>query len=258
MTPQNLFNQYIDTDSLSDADERQLITAAQNGNQEAYADLMLKFGPLLKRYASQAPKHIEREDVQGALMLGFVEAVTDFDFETHSTLAATLPNFLRRALSEMGISASSFTIPSRSLSRWLAITRKADGNIYLGINLAPEYGMSRETYLSIHSALRSTNSLDALMQAGEFVTRTIHVSTDQPVGETDNDIAGMVFELHDDENDLTDREAFVLRLAYGFLTYGDAMTDDSVAERVGLSRPSVQRIRKAALEKARRRLGLDA
>ena len=256
MTPNTLFKTYVDTPGLTRDEERELIQAAQDGCQDAYATLLLQYGPLLKRYAAQAPSHVEKDEVQGTLMLGFVEAITAFNGEDHSTLAATLPHFLKRALSDIGVSASSFTIPSRSLSRWLSILRKADGNIYQAINMAPEYGMTRDTFLSINTALRQTNSLEAVMTAGEYITRSIHIQTDEPVGETDSMLAEMVFETKGDENDLSEREASVLRYAYGYLTYGEALTDDAVGAHLGMSRPSVQRIRRAALDKAARRLGV--
>lgn len=257
MTPTLLFNSYVKSSPNSLDKERQLIAATQAGCNESCGALLTQYAPLIKKYASQAPKQVEREEVQGVLMLGFMEAVNDFDPEENSNLAATLPCYLRRALSEIGVTASSFTIPSRSLSRWLNILKKSDGDIYKAINMAPKAGMSRETFMAIHSALRSTNSLDAVLSAGPYITRSLHVTTEEPVGESDNELVDLVFDMRGDENDLSDREATILRYAYGWMTYGEQLTDDAVGEKLGLSRPSVQRLRQSALEKSRRRLGLD-
>lgn len=257
MTPTQLFNSYVNTGSTTLDKERELIAATQAGCNESCGELLTQYAPLLKKYASQAPNQVEREEVQGVLMLGFMEAVNDFDPDEHSNLAATLPQHLRRALSEIGVTASSFTIPSRSLSRWLSILKKADGDIYKAINLAPQFGMSRETFMAIHSALRNTNSLDAVLSAGPYLTRSLHVPTEEPIGESDNELVDQVFDLRGDKNDLSDREATILRYAYGWYSYGEQLTDDAVGHKLGLSRPSVQRLRQVALEKARRRLGLE-
>ena len=255
MSPTLLFEKYVQTPELDD--ERPIIQKAQNGCGESYETLLTKYAPLLKKYARSAPRTAETDEVQGALLLGFVEAVTDYQPEQHDTLAATLPNYLKRSLSGIGITASSFTIPQRSLSRWLMIMRKADGNTFKALEMAPSFSMTTETFLAIRSVLRDTNSLEAVLLGGEYVVRTLHIHSKDPVGESDHELTQLVFQHKGDENDLTDQEAQVLRHAYGYMTYGEPQTDDAVGANIGISRSSVQRIRTTALDKARRRLGIN-
>lgn len=256
MTPRELFSSYIQTASNSVAEERELIGATKRGDNNACGALLTQYAPVIKKYAAQAPKSVDREEIQGALMLGFMEAVTAFNEVEHSNLAVILPNHLKRALTTVGVHSCSFTIPARSLSRWLGILKKADGDVWEGARIAPDSGMSRSTFLSIHSALRSTNSLDALLSAGPYVVHALRIQTQEPVGESDGELVGLVFSERGDDNDLNQREAEVLRRVYGWWTYGSMQTDDAVGVEMGLSRATVQRTRQGALEKARRRLGL--
>lgn len=252
----SVFNGYATTPNVSVTEERELIALAQNGCNTSYETLMAKYAPLLKKYARSAPHTIEKDEIESALLLGFVEAVQDFDLEEHSILSITLPNHLKRALSEVGVVSASFTIPQRSLSRWLSIHRKAEGNIYAAMALAPTYSMSTETFMSIYTALRETNSLEAVLVGDAYVVKSLHINTETPTGESDQDLANLIFDVRGDDQDLTDREAVILRYAYGWMEYGRPLNDSELAEKFDMSRATAQRVRTTALAKARKRLGV--
>lgn len=260
----DIFDKKVTVPDLELDDERDTIAAAQAGDSAAKEKLILAYARSLRngviaftRNFSPEDRVADVDDVRSQALLGFLEAVRAFNPLRHDRLAAIAPEYIRQAVTSEAASASSFTVPERTLKRFFAILRLAEGNIYDAAALAPTYEMRKETFLAILSAIRNVDSLDLPEAGGED---TVGVSRDGWSGamvrplwdnvEPDSDSKLLVAAAFDAVNTL---EGDVVRLAYGFADY-DPVPDAEIAARLGLSRQKTQRTRNAALDKMRERL----
>jgi DNA-directed RNA polymerase specialized sigma subunit len=273
----------IVTDEVRDAyaplaveEERTLIARAKLGEESATIALMRAYTPALRAairqfgamggaWAGQVADPDVVEDLRAAATLGFLEAIKSFDGTRWSRLAAIVPDHLRQALSSAVPSPIAFSIPQRTLTRFYAILRKADGNPYEAAALAPQYEMRTETFLAVLSALRDVDSYDAVISgnAGGFDGTT----TERFATEQGRDV--LAYPLWDGkhpdaEDEVLVEAAFsvvdtlekdVIRMAYGFTEY-DPIPDAEIGARLILSRQKVQRTRSSGLGKMRVALGV--
>lgn len=243
---------YIEKPDLTEAEEHELIRLARSGCNESTLTLLTVYAPLIRNAFHKRDKSTDPDEVKGAILLGFVQALTDFDPDRHRRLAAVLPHNVRRQVSEVASDTGSFTIPERTYQRWVSITRQAGGSTARGMVLAPELGMPTSTYLDVLGALRATQSVEDVLT--EYARPLHPIRCETPIAETDSKLVALVFS---EKTGLTHKETEVLRHSYGWYSAdGTPKTDDHVGHDLELSRPTVQRHRVKALDKGRRRLGL--
>ncbi|MFF5793667.1 hypothetical protein ACFY5D_16600 [Paeniglutamicibacter sp. NPDC012692] len=258
-----LFNSYIAVPTLTEEVERNLISEALEGNETAIETLLFTYAPVLKSAIKKAPWSADKEDVQSAVLLGFLEALKAFDPSKHKRLAGVIKKLVLAETSKIGQDAMGFHVPERTLSRFFNLLRQADGNIYYALSLAPEQSMSAEVFISILTALRQIGSIDKALSDGDVEAAWKLVDgplvATEPIAETDLELIRIIFEDRGDNLDFTERELKVVHTAYGFLDYDDQVKPDAeVGEILDLTRSTVQRTRTSALIKARNRLGLAA
>lgn len=251
---------------LQEADERAAIADALAGDSDAVIRLMYAYAPALRNavstftyaggaYAASQPA--DHEDLRSSVTVGFMEALRAFDPEKHTRLAAVINGPLREALANDLTSPVAFTVPYRTLSRFYAILRKADGNTFEAVKIAREHHMSPETFLSVLSAVRNVESYDGPTSTEDDGSGALGKDAalplwDNSAAEEDAVLVAAAFLAVDDV------EEKVCRLAYGFETYGDPVADIEIGHRLGMTRPTVQRRRSSALTKMRAALALDA
>ncbi|QOP65102.1 RNA polymerase sigma factor [Arthrobacter phage Adumb2043] len=249
--------------------ERDAILAAKRGDEAATLDLMYAYAPALRngvKWYTRAIPSVDRadglEEIHSVAVFGLLEAIAAFDVDAgYDRLAATVGEYVANAVAEHAQAVCGLTVPSRTLSRFFAILRKADGNVYDAASLAPKYHMTRETFLAVLSAVRST-SLDAAHSTEENDSEFFN-------GETSATAASIlpVLDAYEAVNQrmeveaafaaVDDVEESVCRLAYGFETYGDPVPDGEIGHRLGMTRPTVQRRRASALGKMREALAVE-
>lgn len=245
--------------------ERDAILAAKKGDEDATLDLMFAYAPALRngvKWYTRAIPSVDRadglEEIRSVAVFGLLEAIAAFDVDAgYDRLAATVGEYVANAVAEHAQAVCGLTVPSRTLSRFFAILRKAEGNVYEAAALAPKYHMTRETFLAVLSAVRS-ESYDAYAVKEEEGA----VSGDL-LGKTEVSEGGLlpVLDAYEAVNQrmeveaafaaVDDVEEAVCRLAYGFETYGDPVPDGEIGHRLGMTRPTVQRRRASALGKMR-------
>lgn len=261
----DIFDRRVTTGKLPLEEEREALRAAQAGDEAATLKLLYAYAYALRdaigayRYAGGVWADGPRDshlagDLRMAAVEGFLEALYAFDLEgAHSRLAATIEGYVANSMSTAVVAPVAINVPERTLKRFYSILRKAQGDPIKGAALAPQYSMTVETFVSVLTAVRSTQSLDG--------------PTDEADGDSpdrlDIQIAGR--DYYDDVEDkllvetafaaVDDLEEDVCRLAYGFSDY-DPIPDAEVGHRLGLSRPKVQRVRASALGKMRNALGV--
>lgn len=247
---------------LDEDEERATILRAQAGDQDAKLTLLAAYAPALRnsvawyvRAIPTAPTPEDLEDVRTALMIGLLESVDAFDPTVHRRLAAVVPGYLRNAVSTAAAGAIQFHVPERTLKRFFGVLRKADGDTARALEIAPEHQMKRETFLAVLDALRNVDSFDAIDGSDgdeshwARTTATV-VSAADPIADVEDAImvdAALA--------SVGETERVVVGLAYGFADY-EPVADAEIGERLGLSRPKVQRVRSGALGKMRDALGV--
>lgn len=253
---------------LSLIGEADLIEQAQAGDQDAMLDLMRQYAPVLRRLRGVYTELIGAEDTEQELMLAFMDMVQTHDSERSPRLAGRINERLSFALSEAAATmASGFTIPRRTMERFIGIMKRAEQNVSVAREIAPDYGMSRETFDAVlranrtdSSAAMSTTEED---ERGSYAAGT-HVTalfTGNPAEES-AELAQFAMDA------VTAEELTVVRYAYGFeplvvdgatmLPEGYApLADGLIAPELGLSRQKTQRLRTSALATMREALAVD-
>lgn len=254
---QDIFFHGAEEPITDEIEEQEVILLAQRGCSDSFVRLLLAYAPALRhargRYAS-GPKYQGsqgyEDDVQARLLLAFAEAVQGFDLcKGHNRLAATVTGWLKDAVSRAAQDTMPFAIPDRTLKRYWSIMRAAKGDVKLGAEMAAEYNMTPQTFRAITNAVRGTASLNGDDQDGaRMVDRPMKPVWDVPMPDNEPSISPDMLAQ------LTDLQSRVIRLAYGFGPDGMPMSDQQVANKLGLSRVKVQRTRTAALEQLRARL----
>lgn len=263
LTLDTLFNSYVEVPKLTEEQEHEAITGALAGESEPTTLLLAAYAPALKAAIKKAPWTADKEELQSAVLMGFMVALNAFDPDKHRRLAATLKDSVLAEVSGISDSASGFTIPQRTLSRFFHILRAANGNVYDALAIVSDHSMTTETFLTIYAALRDVSSIDERLDAGDIdgawklIDGPLQASGE--INEGDLELIKMIFEERDDEHDLNRRELEVVTTTYGFNDYSSqTKTDDEVAEIRGLTRSTTKRVRTSALNKCRGRLGIAA
>lgn len=255
---------------LSATGEADLIRAAQSGDQDAMLELMRQYGPVLRRLLWTFKDAIGEEDAEQTLMLAFTQLVKDHDVEASPRITLSVKNQLRVALvNEAATAASGFTIPWRTMARYVAIMKRAEQDIKLAREIAPDHGMTRTTFDAVVRANRTDAGamLDedgegtrSTYDAGIDVTKLVEYNDE----EESEELVEFVMSTISDDPEMVD----VVEHAYGFrATEVDGVTmfpeglaplpDGVVGAALGLSRQTTQRRRTAALGRMREALALD-
>lgn len=252
-----IFDRNVEHRFESAEEERAAIQAAKGGDSDAMVALMRAYAPAIRNAVSKftgpdSTAH-DREELRSAVVLGFVEAVNAYDSATADRLAGLIKDVLARTLREEFLTPTAFAVPDRTLTRFYAILRQADGNVYEAAALAPSYEMKSATFLAVLSAVRNVNSLDQYPHGPDGEEAPIHASAvplwDNAVAEEDADLVAAAFAAVDS------LEEVVCRLAYAFTDY-DPVPDAEIGDRLGFSRAKAQRIRAGALGKMREALAV--
>lgn len=238
--------------------ELEAIAAAKNGDNDATDKLLRAYAPVLRSAVGQylnesAGAAYDADEVRSTALLGFVQAIKDFDAEKHARLSAIVRKTVIRTLSNEFMTTSSFSIPARTLQRFYGILRAAEGNVFEATALAPKFDMSKETFLAVLSAVRNVDSLDGAPADDEGHADAIESA--RPLWDgtaTDAEDAVLVATAFRAVDDL---EEDVCRMSYGFTDY-EPLPDAEIGHKLGLSRQKTQRTRSSALGKMRSALGV--
>lgn len=263
---EHLFTSYADAPTLTEAEEASLIESAQAGSSGAQETLLLAYGRAIRAAVrnfspSASQQRAELDDLRSAAVVAFLEIVASHDPAKNPRLAGRVAPMLADALAREYQQAHTFTVPERSLKRFLGILKEA-GESGLGESdastvqqarkLAPERLMSVETFDAIFAAL-GTESLDAGDGGDEGPSAHDHASpvfSPSPVVDVEDKIlVDAAFRALDDEAER------IVSLSYGFTEY-DPVPDAEIGHRMGLTRPTVQRKRGKALVQMRKALGV--
>lgn len=240
LTVDELFKTRAGRVSLDLAEEQALITQAQAGDGDASWALLVQYRGLLQKTANNVRSRVrgmtpeQIEDLQADLVLAAVEAIKGFEAARFVRLSQVLPGKLRDVALEM---TTTLAIPRGTLALWFKIWREADQDFAAAIELAPERGMTADTFRAIQHGLEHADS--------EWVTVPWAAGTATPDAETHR-LANYALSL------LNPQEREVIELVYGFR--GDPKSDGEVADIILSPRVTVSKRRERAITKMRNAL----
>ena len=264
----------------SPAEEAETIAAAKAGDSDAtlrllvvYRPVMLsvirEFAPEARRFygnGGKAPSGVDTIDrvtrvVDGAdfrssAIEGVLAAIDAHDPAQSPSLAGIVRQYVVEAVARDAVTTTAFAIPERTLKRFFGIARRAGYDLDEGLRLAPQFEMRKETFYAIWQTVM-VESTDAPAdpdveesERGDAQYRSLWDESDPYADVEDLVLVDMAFRAVDD------LEEDVCRLAYGWHTYGEPVSDAEVAHRLGLSsRLKALRIRSRALDKMRDAVG---
>lgn len=244
-------------DFITQAEEAALIPAAQEGDQAAQARLLEAYHPLLASKARRAASTFggESEDFYQEAAVAFLEVVKAYEPRGGRLAAAAGPAVDSAIYAAVQARSTTASVPTRTLSRYRAAMRETST-----LEEAKEYarrdGMSEETFLAVHAACSPALELDrhrysptgrsgsGLSRGNESIRLPADVLPELPTGFPEDEDTNL--QARDLLGRLSERQRAVMMAAYGFTT-GAPMTDAEVAALLGMTRPTVQRIRHSAL-----------
>lgn len=233
-----------------EAEERELIRLAKRGDSDATERLLLAYAPALRRAFADWRRVVSNdtywntwEDAQSEFICAVLQQIQDFDFDKFDRLAGVVRQFALGAQKELARQASQVEIPARTLTRFFSILRAANGDAIHARSLAPEHGMSEETFGTILSTLRGR--VEGEVDIFDFVS----VPAPDFCYAIDNEaLAQQALDA------MTEEEQEVALYAFGFMTY-ETLSDLAITEYLPISRATVQRRRASGLHHARLALG---
>lgn len=253
----DVFEQGAERRIADPAEERELIARAQLGEEAATVALIYAYAPALRRAAREHADTLGAEDARSSAIEGLLVAVAEWDADKvgrEPRLAGNVARTLARTLGSQAGREANLAIPTRSLQRFYAVLRAAGGDVQLGEKLAAEHELRPSSFRMIAEAVFA-DSLEELTatdtESGPSVEGEARPlwSTSDGFSEVEDRI---VSELALDA--LDDRERAVIVASFGLLG-GEPMSDSEVAEELGMTKPTVQRVRTAALATMRQATG---
>lgn len=219
---------------LTATNEAHLVEAYQAGDPKALDILAHAYDAWLRKLARQQARRssVPFDDLLQEARLAFMESTLRAD--PRRRLSTIARPWVEEALRD-ACHPAAFAIPPRTFRRYWAVMREA-GTPEEGARIAPTHGLAVDTFWAVHRAATGASSLDA-----SPVETPAAVETAVEAAQARHEAAERLARLND-------RERLVVEHAFGFAT-GSPMSDDEVAKAVGLSRPTVQRVRVSALEK---------
>jgi DNA-directed RNA polymerase specialized sigma24 family protein len=230
---------------LSHEERRTLTLAAKEGDAAAYETVLSDLAPNLLALARSFSDAIgDFEEAESVAIHGFAEALEAYrpqDDPDGVGVLAILSGNVRERLSEAAGSTHAVTVPARTLRRYFAILKRADGDVSAAAALAPALDLSEEAFWSIHGAV----------SGGGPLTEDTDTEED-PAQRAEN--AALARQALHALAPTPDLHAIATR-AYGFHDYR-AQTDAEIGGELGMTRPTVQRRRQAALGIMREAVGV--
>lgn len=204
------------------AQESALITAAQQGDEAAKAELFEAYHPAIEAAARRfTSATFEYEDAYQEASIAFLDLVAQHDIERSPVLAGHVKQYLDYHLKAVATdSTNSFGIPGRTFRRYLKIMQEADGDLIRAATLLGEYRMSLQVFLDIYNAVGTTSLHAAAFEDDSEENRLAH-SRVRMLGRPDEgedayDSMLTSWEVRALMEELDEESLEVIRLAYGF------------------------------------------
>ena len=261
---------------IKDAEaERSLIAQAKAGNEAATLRLLKAYLPVLRKAVEAWKQSISnnpdegREEARSAAIIGFLEAIQQFQPDRWDRLAATVRYPIARALENAAGADTPISVPQRQRARYFSIMAAADGDVSAALEMLDDSGMTRATFTAVHDAVVNTVYYHQGTGNGDHEDEDSGTGEDLLVDTTQDHYQvaqDRVAMAHTALRAVSDDKRAITRLYYGFdardaeFTYevdravelsAAIGSDANTARLLGSTRPTVQRKRAAALVEMR-------
>lgn len=226
----------------SDAEARATMAAAQAGDEAARLRVLAAYARLMKHRVHKLVNAtgLDLDDARQAAVLGVLEAITCFDASNVGRVDEAVSNYVLRALSELVAMRHTLYVPTRTRERYAQILRAADGDPLRAAELAPGMGMTTDVFWDCYRAQPPADGATV-----DLLTDDEHPANQDEYAASDNALL-----VQRAMAVLDDRERAVVELSFGF-GGEEPMAEPEIGERLGLSRATVGRVKRAALAKMR-------
>ena len=224
-----------------------MVLQAQGGDTAAATNLVLNMNGHVANWAREiaGKHHVEETTLEGLTALW--EAVQTFDPERGASFYTHARRVVRLAMHNVVSNNNDGpTVHERTARRYFALVREANGDIDQAAAMADEgdRNFSTSTFWAAHRALDNTERLDRQATDDEAASAMDEASQRSSV-DVEADAINRVITA-DLLASLTERQAAILERTYGLNGHTEH-TDNETAQALGISRPRVVTIRKAAL-----------
>lgn len=236
--------------SMSPAEVGEAVELVRAGADEGVVRLVEGFGPLLRKSVRRYAPVLSADEAAAAAVLGVHEAARTCDGSgagSPASFTAVVSACVDVALRDAAAESAAVHVPSRTLTRFFGVLRRAGGDAELAVAIAPEFSLSREAFYAVAAAVRC-GSLD-VESVADAAARVVSPEDGLSALET-RELIGAAFRVVDD------LESDVIRAAYGFSDFR-AKPDAEIAGDFGMSRTTIQRVRARGLGKMREALAVD-
>lgn len=227
------------------------VKAARAGDQDASRTLVKAMEPQVIKLVTSICGQYHREDGKAEAQLALWDAVLTFDPANVTTFNTYAHGKVRLALlAFISTNTPGPTVPERSVKRYTSNLAAANGDPELALKMLEESTLARTqtgspaAFTAAHTALTDPKHIDRLTSEGEEgeLEAVELAATDVDVEETalNRVIVGDLLA------GLTSKQAAILERTYGLNGHNEH-TDNETATALGISRPRVVTIRKAAL-----------
>lgn len=262
------------TMNLSVEDQFRLITDAQNvptevttdddGNvrviygstpasEAALTTLYTAFRRAIRNAASKTKRAEGREEAESVATEAFFQAVRDFDLTLRTGFHQMLPGILRHAVALHDRTDDAVHVPGVAMARYWRLLHDHSGDAnaaYEAANASHHTDgvlLSQAAFLAIHNIIRGIEDADALDLSEALAGADPAAAVSWMFSALDDAQKETILRLHFGFDDLVTEN---LRVTAGFRS-GERLSDREAAPLVGLTRPTTQRRREAAISEMR-------
>jgi DNA-directed RNA polymerase specialized sigma subunit len=223
--------------------------------QAAKERLLAAYSPAINRAAKV--KGSDWDDLEAELILAFLRAIDEYDFQSNNRLSREIRFRLMAATREYQARQEAFTIPSQTRALFYSILyRHAGGSWSKALEILPQFEMTRETFVAIAEALHGVSSLSHVDRFPERPIWDIDVADFELVEfvkwlkQCLNEREQLLVDLH---YGFDTEEASLVRLREGYQFNAD-LSIEQVASVMNIHTRTAWRVRGTALEKMREKI----
>lgn len=232
----------------------EMVAQAKAGNSQAAAAIVTDMAKTIDRWATALCGKHHHDDAVAEGMAALWEAVLTFDPDRGVVFYTHARRMVRLAIQNfVGSNNDGPSVHERTARRYYALMAEAGDDVTKAAAMAddPERNFSSTTFMAAHRALEMTDRLDryTVDEDGGTTSTALDEASMTAVDTVDVEETALNRVVVDALlGECNEREVLILSMTYGIGGHTE-MKDQDIADALGISRPRVVTIRKAAQER---------